>query len=223
MKTKALLYMGITAALVCLFLLLSTYLCPRKRIIGDNEVKTQIATIDTSLRRETAKAETIQSMLIQQNQALIHTRTKLTEQSKQSNQRMEVARTLPPKQQLQHFNHYTGGSDTLSMQITPKDTLVALPIRQLRLANQQFAARDTLSERILLLDTLVLHQERIIALHQTMQTTLETKISLLTNRNQILQEACLQQAKALKRHKRKERITRLGIGIGFVVVVGLIL
>lgn len=126
---------------------------------------------------------------------------------------------MPPGEQIEHFNQLTGGADTLAVRNTATDTLVWVPLSQLREANRKLTRLESLTATHLLLTELLQEQECALSLHQTLHSANETRISLLEQQNQLLKKEYLKQEKTLTRAKRKEALTRIGVGVGVTLVV----
>ena len=132
---------------------------------------------------------------------------------------MAEVTALPPVQQIEHFNQLTGGADTLAVRNTATDTLVWVPLSQLREANRKLTRLESLTATNLLLTELLQEQECALTLHQALHSANETRILLLEQQNRLLKRELAKQEKALKRAKRKEGLTRIGVCVGVTLVV----
>ena len=197
-----------------------TWLFPeRAGLNAPEKVQPQIIALDSALHKASERTDTLQSAIHKQNAAVNSVKSQLGHQSERADKRLAEVTALPPDEQIEHFNLLTGGADTLAVCNTATDTLVWVPLSQLREANRKLTRLESLTATNLLLTELLQEQECALTLHQTLQSANETRISLLEQQNQHLKTALAKQERALQRAKRKEGLMRIGVGVGVTLVV----
>lgn len=179
----------------------------------------KIATLDTAMQRASERTDTLQSAIRKQSAAVTRAKSQLDHQSEMADKRLAEVSALPPVQQIEHFNQLTGGADTLAVRNTATDTLVWVPLSQLREANRKLTRLESLTATHLLLTELLQEQECALTLHQTLHSANETRISLLEQQNRLLKKELAKQEKALTRARQQARWVRIGMVAGFTVVV----
>lgn len=197
-----------------------TWLFPeRAGLNAPGKVQPQIAVLDSAIHKASERTDTLQSAIHKQNAAVKRTKSQLGHQSERAGKRLAEVTALPPVQQIEHFNQLSGGADTLAVCNTTTDTLVWVPLSQLREANRKLTRLESLTATNLLLTELLQEQECALTLHQTLHSANETRILLLEQQNRLLKKELAKQEKALTRARQQARWVRIGMGAGFTLVV----